>query len=163
MIACSWLISIAFMQRRWLLGHLLGRLLLVLDFQHGHDWPTFDRFMIRLNSGILMIFEPIERNLNLNASDCRASKIIPNDTKLEPISWELNLKNPLFNFCLGVWVRGHDATNVSHIPKSAQKNSTSFNTNVTTRDYRGKMVLYEKPTKNGNKVGWNCVGVGEIK
>ena len=45
MIACSWLISIAFMQRRWLLEHLLGRLLLVLDLQHGHDWPTFYRFI----------------------------------------------------------------------------------------------------------------------
>ena len=60
------------------------------------------QLMSRLNSGNFRIFEPSEWNLNLNSSDCRASKIIYNDTKLEPISWELNLKNPLFNFCVGV-------------------------------------------------------------
>merc|ERR1711990_1084816 len=48
------------------------------------------------NSGNFRIFEPSEWNLNLNSSDCRASKIIYSDTKLEPISWELNLKNRLF-------------------------------------------------------------------
>ena len=35
-------------------------------------------------------------------SDCRASKIIWNDTKLNPIFWKLNAENPLFNFCVGV-------------------------------------------------------------
>ena len=60
------------------------------------------QLMSRLNTGNFRIFEPSEWNLNLNSSDCRASKIIYNDTKLEPISWELNLKNPLFNFCVGV-------------------------------------------------------------
>ena len=68
----------------------------------------------RLNSGIFMIFEPSERNLNLNASDRRASKIISNDTKLEPISWELVFGNPIFNFCEGVGVGGHGATNFSY-------------------------------------------------
>ena len=52
--------------------------------------------MDRLNSGIFRIFKVSVQNLNLNSSDCRALKIITNDTKLEPISWELNLKNPLF-------------------------------------------------------------------
>ena len=56
-----------------------------------------------------MIFEPSERNLNLNASDCRASKVIPNDTELETISWELVFANPIVNFCVGVGVGGHDA------------------------------------------------------
>ena len=55
-----------------------------------------------------MIFEPSERNLNLNAWDCRASKIIPNDTKLEPISWDPVFGNPIFNFCVGGGVGGHD-------------------------------------------------------
>ena len=40
----------------------------------------------RLNTGIIRIFELIAWNLNLGNSDCRASKIIKNDTKLEPIS-----------------------------------------------------------------------------
>ena len=51
--------------------------------------------MHRLNSGIFRIFESRTWNLNLNNSDCRASKIISNDIKLEPIFWELNLKNQL--------------------------------------------------------------------
>ena len=68
-------------------------------------WLTIDGLELwiwRLNFGILMIFEPSERNLNLNASDCRASKILPNETKLEAISWELVFGNPIFNFCVGV-------------------------------------------------------------
>ena len=65
--------------------------------------------IIRLNFGIFMIFERSERNLNLNASDCRASKIIPNDTKLEPISWELTIKNPILNFCVGIRVSEHSS------------------------------------------------------
>ena len=68
--------------------------------------------MIRLNSGILKIFEPSEWNLNLNSSDCRTSKIIQNDTELEPISWEPNRKNSLFNSCVGVWVGGHARTHL---------------------------------------------------
>ena len=94
----------------------------------GCIWRTDDsglsgldmRSMFRLNSGILRIFELGEWNLNLNSSDCRASKIIYNDIKLEPISWELNLKNRLFNFCAGVCVGGHRPTNFSHISKDAQ-------------------------------------------
>ena len=39
-------------------------------------------------------------------SDCRASEIMLNDTKLEPISWELKIGNPISNVCLGVWVCG---------------------------------------------------------
>ena len=56
----------------------------------------------RLNSGNFMIFEPSEWILNLNSSDCRASKIISNDTKLEPISWEFDIENPFFDFCVGL-------------------------------------------------------------
>ena len=58
----------------------------------------------RLNSGIFMIFEPWKRNLNLNAWDCRASKIIRNDSKLEPISWERRKSNfQVLRGCLGRW------------------------------------------------------------
>ena len=34
-------------------------------------------------------------------SDCRAWKIIRDDTKLELISWESNRENPIFNICVG--------------------------------------------------------------
>ena len=54
-----------------------------------------------------MIFELSEWNLNLNLN-YRASKILLTDTKLESISWELKNKNPLFHFCVGVWVGGID-------------------------------------------------------
>ena len=59
--------------------------------------------MDRLNSGNFRIFEPSESNLNLNSSDCSASKIVHNDTKLELISWELNLKNLTLNFLFFAW------------------------------------------------------------
>ena len=35
-----------------------------------------------------------------------------NDTELETISWELNMQNPLFNNCVGVWVRRQDAAKI---------------------------------------------------
>ena len=57
----------------------------------------------RLNSGILMIFKIRVWNLALNGSDCRTSKNISNDTKLEPISWDLDVGNPFSTFA---WVFG---------------------------------------------------------
>ena len=56
----------------------------------------------RLNSQNFRILEFGEWNFNLKSSDCRALKIIWNDTKLEWISWILNIKNTLFKFCVGV-------------------------------------------------------------
>ena len=55
--------------------------------------------------------------MNLNSSDCRASKTFSNDTKLETIPWELDIENPLFNLCVGVWVGGHPPANLSHTSK----------------------------------------------
>ena len=78
--------------------------------------------MSRLNSGIFRILELMEYNLNLNSSDCSASKIISNDTRPEPISW-FDIENSIFNFCVGVWVVGHLPTNFSHGSKDAQENS----------------------------------------
>ena len=49
----------------------------------------------------------------MNSSNWRASKIIWNDTKIEQISWELTVENRLFDFCVGVWVGRHPATNFS--------------------------------------------------
>ena len=65
------------------------------------------------------IFEPSEWNLNLNRSDCIASKIIPNDTKLELTSLVLSIQNQTLNFCVGVCVcvGGHHRTNFSYRPK----------------------------------------------
>ena len=56
--------------------------------------------IVRLNPGIFKIFKLSEWNLNLNSSDCRVSKIISNHTKLEPISWELNIENRFLNICV---------------------------------------------------------------
>ena len=103
--------------------------------------------MIRLNSGIFRIFKVSVQNLNLNSSDCRALKIITNDTKLEPISWELNLKNSCFFICVGVWVRGQDAANFWHVSKDAHKNSASFDINFMVVGDGANMVSHEKPTK----------------
>ena len=61
----------------------------------------------RLNSGIFRISDPRKLNLNLKCSDCRAFRIIWNDTKLGPISWQLNIENTLFSICVGVWVGDH--------------------------------------------------------
>ena len=104
-------------------------------------------FIGRLNSGNFRIFEPCEWNLNLNSSDCRASKIIYNDIKLEPISWELNLKNPVLNTCVGVSVGGHPRANFSHTAKDAQNNSTSVDPNLMTVGYIGLKIT-------GVKIAW---------
>ena len=72
--------------------------------------------IIRLDSGIFWS----EWKSNLNSSDGRASKIIWNHTKLEPISWELNAGNPLLIICVGVWVGGHPPNNFSYISRYAQ-------------------------------------------
>ena len=116
------------------------------------QWPVVNRPVLipRLNSGNFRIFEPSEWNFNLNSSNYRASKIIYNDIKLDPISWELNLINPLFNFCLTVWVGGHPWANLWPRSKDAHKDSTSFDINVVTVGDRGNMVLNKKLGKNGN-------------
>ena len=58
-----------------------------------------------------MTLNPANETGSPNDSDYRASKIIPNDTKLEPISRELiseiqtqnsDFGNPIFNFCVDV-------------------------------------------------------------
>ena len=74
--------------------------------------------------------------------------MIYNDTKLEPISWELNLENPLFNFCVGVWVGGHPRANLWPESKDAHKTSKS--------DDRGAQwvkLTNEKPAKNWKLLG----------
>ena len=42
------------------------------------------------------------------AEDCRALKIISNDTKLEQIFWVSKIENPLFKVCVGAWVGGQN-------------------------------------------------------
>ena len=57
-----------------------------------------------MNLEIFTNLEHSELNLNLDSSDYKASKIIENDTGVEPISWELNVENRLLNLRVGVWV-----------------------------------------------------------
>ena len=59
---------------------------------------------------------------------------------------------------MAVSVGGQQWVNFSHSSKDAQENSTSFDTNVVLEGGGANMVLNEKPAKNGNYVGWNCVG-----
>ena len=63
------------------------------------------RSMRRLNAGIFRNFELSEWSFNLNYSDCRASKMIWNHTKLKPISQEMNIENWFLNFCVGEYPR----------------------------------------------------------
>ena len=95
----------------------------------------------------------------MTSSDCRASKIIWHDTKLEPIPWVLNIENHLFSICVGVWVGGHHATNFSHISKDAQENFASFDTNVAVVGDGANMVLNEKLTKNWKLRGLKLRGL----
>ena len=105
-----------------------------------HKWTPTREF------GVFRIFEPSEWNLNLNRSDCRASKIIQNDIKLELIPWKLSIQNPILNFCVGVWVSGLHRANFSYRLKDAPGNF--FDTNVFADSDREKMVSNEKLTKN---------------
>ena len=41
------------------------------------------------------VFDPSEWNWNMKRLKSEVFEIIPDDTELEPISWELNIKNPL--------------------------------------------------------------------
>ena len=93
----------------------------------------------------------------INSSDWRASKIIRNDIKLEPISWELNLKKP-FKFCVGVWVGGHPRANFPDRPKDAH-HFTSFDINVVAESDRGKMISNLKLTKNRKLRGLKLRGL----
>ena len=60
---------------------------------------------------------------------------------------------------MGVWVRGQDAANFSHVSKDAQENSTSFDTNVVLGGGWGNMVFKEKPTKNRKLRGLKLRGL----
>ena len=76
-------------------------------------------------------------------------------------SWELNSKNQLFHICVGVWVRGQDTANFSHVSKDAHENSASFDINVIVVSDGANMVLNEKPTKNWELRGLKLRGLGQ--
>ena len=67
--------------------------------------------MNRLNFGNFGIFFPSELILILNSSVGRAFEIIQNDMKIVTFPWDFKVENPCFNFCVGVYVGGHLATN----------------------------------------------------
>ena len=72
----------------------------LLDLEYSLPQKISDR----LNFGNFRIFELSVGNLNLNSFECRALKIMSNDTELESVSWDLNIENTLFKSCVGVWV-----------------------------------------------------------
>ena len=140
----------------------------ICDTLHDDIWHRwrFHRFtktshcklMSGLNSGILRIFELSEFHIKLNDSDCRAWKIISNDTLIEPISWELLVENQNFNLRVGVWVGGQPSTNFKYFFKDAQENPTSFATHYS-RGRRGKnsivgnkKIAHRKPA---DFLSWN--------
>ena len=108
-----------------------------------------------MNPGNFWIFELSQENFNLDSSVCRASKSMSNDTKHEPVYWKLHVENSLLKFCVGVQIGGHP-TNFTK-----WENFISFDTNIVHGSGGANMVLNEKATKNGNYVGWNCVGLGK--
>ena len=71
----------------------------------------------RLNSGNFGIFLPNESILILKSSVCRAFEIIRDDIKIITFPWGFKVENPCFNFCVGVYVGGHLATNFLHKSK----------------------------------------------
>ena len=95
----------------------------------------------RLNSGNFWIFEHSEWNLNLECSDYRASNIIFDDAKLEPISSELNVEIPLLSICVDVWLGEHHPTNVSYESKDALENFTIFDEHDIPVTGRGKTSI----------------------
>ena len=106
---------------------------LLWDRYHASLTHRFDALrIVRLkfynpkNPGIQRFVNTREWNLNMKYSDCRASKIIWNDTKLGPVFLELNIENTLLSICVGVSVGGHLPTNFLY----ARENFTSFEINI---------------------------------
>ena len=62
---------------------------------------------------------------------------------------------------MGVWVRGHHATNFSRVSKDAHENSASFDINVVVVGDGANMVLNEKPTKNWKLRGLKLRGLSQ--
>ena len=82
--------------------------------------------------------------INLNSSVCRDWKIISIDTKISMIPWESDIKNSLWNICVGVWVSGQPRANFLHISKDAKLNSASFDTSIVTGRRWEQIVLCKK-------------------
>ena len=72
--------------------------------------------------------------MNLKSSDYGDSKIISKDAKLESISWELNIENPLFSICVGVWVGGRPRKFFHNHQKIRQNLSNLENIIAVRRD-----------------------------
>ena len=92
------------------------------------------------------------------SSDYRASKIIPNDIKLGPIPWVLNIVNSLFKFCVGVWVGGHRPASLNLFYDDSFLNLQHFDTKLMSAAQRGKKLRSENRPNNGFYGGRNCVG-----
>ena len=122
-----WTISEPFLNHFWTIFEpFLNHFWIIFESFLNHLWTDFlSIFQVNPSyaigrSGIFRIFELSEWKLNLNSSDFRASKIIRNDTKVEPIFWEPKRENPLNEFCVGVRVGGHPLKNFSHRSNDAR-------------------------------------------
>ena len=93
--------------------------------------PTFT-VISRLNSRIFGLKNSVNWTWIWITQIVELQKLFPlrrNSISWEPISWEPNVGNLFFNFCVGVRVSGQEATNSSHISNDAQENSTPFDIN----------------------------------
>ena len=61
----------------------------------------------------------------------------------------MSIENPIFNFCVGVWVGGH----LMVAQEGCTKNSKSFDTDVVTGGDREKGFWMKNRPKNENHVG----------
>ena len=86
-------ISILTSHLNWFLWNFVPEKYKILDF-----WNNF----YKDESRDFLDSRPKEWHSNINISHGRASKIIWNDTNLEPFSWDRIIKNSLWNFCVGV-------------------------------------------------------------
>jgi len=75
--------------------------------------------------------------------------MIWNDSKVEPISWEIG-KKLRFNFCVGVWVGEHPLAYFWHVSKDAQADYTPFDINIVLVGDYANMIL----DANRQKIWW---------
>ena len=70
------------------------------------------------------------------------------------------MEYPCSNFCVGICVDGHLATNFLHKSKDALEDCASFDTNMVIGGRKGIIVSFEKPFKTykrSNSDVFNCL------
>ena len=69
------------------------------------------------------------------------------------------MENPCFNFCVGVYIGGHLATNFLHKSKDAEEDCASFDTSIVIGGRRGIIVSFKKPAKTYTFCGFKLRGL----